>query len=257
VQAPGDHAERVGLGPEVAARVLGREPVPEHVPQRRVGQVPAVGRAQEVLAHDGEVGVAVAQLGQLGDDVGEAPVAEDPCDLHVGVGLVVDPAEELQDEPLVVDDRGVRLLDRQRPGHLGRLVRRHPGQHLERQLGVDQGVVEHPPVGLAHRRALLALQEVEVAGCGAAAEHDLVDGGAAVGVGGLDEQPRQHGVALTDVQGRDPHVPGRVLAGEPPLPGQVRHQEGGQRLGQVVEVWHDTCLALPAARADGSPAPGG
>ena len=50
--------------------------------------------AQQVLADDGQVGALVAQLGELGHHVGEAPLAQGLGDLDVGVGLGVDPAEQ-------------------------------------------------------------------------------------------------------------------------------------------------------------------
>ena len=240
----GHLAEGVGLGTEVPARLLGRHPGAQQVAQGRVRQVPGVGRPQHVLAHDGQVGALVAQLGQLGHDVGEAPLAQHVGDLDVRVALGMDPAEQLEDQALVVHHRSVGLLHHQRPGHLGRLVRRHPLQHHQRQVGVDQRVVPQQAVDLAHGDPLLALEEVGLAPHRAAPEHHLVGGAPARGIHGLDQVPDQCGIPLAAVEGGHRHRGGRLVACVPPLPGQELTQQRSQLLGQIVEAWHLTCLAL-------------
>jgi hypothetical protein len=230
VQARGHVAERQGLGAEVAARLVGRHPGVEQVAQRGARQLPCVGGTQHVLPHDGQVGPLVPKLGQLGQDVGKAALAEQLGDLHVGVGLRVHPAEQLEYEPLVVDHRCVRLLDHQRSGHLRRLVGCHLFEHRQRQIGVDEGVVVDPAVDLAERHPRLALEELAVAWRRTAAEHDLVGGSATVGVDRVDQEPHQQRVAVAGVEGGDRHVSRRLAAGVPPLPGQEASQQRCQRL---------------------------
>ena len=207
VQSPRHLAERERLGAEVAAGLFGGHAGAEQVAQRGVGQVPGVGGPEEVLPHDRQVGPVGAQLGQLRHDVREAPFTEDLGDLDVGVGLGVHPAEQLEDEPLVVDDGRVRLLDDEGPGDGRRLVGRHLLEHGQGQVGVDEGVVVEPAVDLTDGDALLAEQEVVVAPGRPAAEDDLVRGRAAVGVDDIEQEPRQHGVAVA--RGRGSSAPPR------------------------------------------------
>jgi hypothetical protein len=230
VQARGHVAERQGLGAEVAARLVGWHRGVEQVAQRGAGQFPGVRGPQQVLAHDGQVRSLVPQLCELGDDVGKTPLAQQLGDLDVGIGLRVHPAEQLEDEPLVVDHRGVRLLDDERPRHLRRLVRGHPLEHQQRQVGVDERVVVDPAVDLAERHPRLALEELGLAGHRPPAQHDLIGGAVTVGADGLDQEPDQHRVALPGVEGGDRHVGGRFAAGVPPLPGQEASQQRCQRL---------------------------
>jgi hypothetical protein len=176
--------------------------------------------------------------------VREPALAEDLGDLDVGVGFGVHAAEQLEDEPLVVHDRRVRLVDDERPGDGGRLVGRHLLEHGEGQLGVDEGVVPQPAVDLADRHALLAQQEVVVAAGGPATEHHLVGGHPAVGVADVEQVPRQRRLAVAQVEGGDGHRGGGLVACVPPLPRQELPQQRSQLLGQIVEAWHVTCLAL-------------
>ena len=63
--------------------------------------------------------------------------------LHIGVVPRLEPAEHLEDQPVVEDERGVGLLGGYRPGQTGglpalaRRLEEHPGQ-----LTVEHGVVE-------------------------------------------------------------------------------------------------------------------
>ena len=223
VEAGGHVAERRGLGGEVGDAPLGARGR-EHDPQGGVGQVPGVGGTQHVLAHDGQVGAIAPQRRQLGHHVGEAALAQHPGHLDVGVGLVVDPAEQLEDQPLVVDDRRVRLLDEQRAGDPGLLVGGDGPEDGERQRGVDQGVVQHEAVELADRDPALAVHEVGLVGGGPAAQHDLVRRVGPVGGRHVDQQPRQQRDALFRVAGAQldhAHVDARrgLVTGEPTLAG--------------------------------------
>ena len=255
VEPAGDLAERAGLGAEVAAGLLGRQTAGQEVAERRVGQVPGIGRAEQVLPDDGQVGALVAELGELGHDVGEAGLAEHVGDLDVGVGLGMDAAEQLEDEALVVDEGGVGLLHRQRAGHGRRLVGGDLVEHVDGELGVDQRVVPDPAVDLADGDPLLALQEVAFGRRRAAAEHDLVGGPVAAGADRVDEVPGQGRVAVAPVEGGQRDRGGGLVACEPPLPGEEVAQQRCQLLGQMVwfvEAWHLLCLALLAGRPERS-----
>ena len=101
-------------------------------------------------------------------DPGEAALGEEAEQLELGVDARLEPAVELQDEPLVEHDRCVGLLDSHRPGvaerslgsavhraELERRVRapeRLPGpdqaNELTRELGVVHRVVDRPAVDL-------------------------------------------------------------------------------------------------------------
>ena len=128
----------------------------EQVAQRGQGQGPPVDRPGQEGLEEGEV-VAVAGLG--GQGLGhprEADPGQGRGDLDLGVGPGQQPAEQLEDELLVVDEGRVRLLHADGPDPLGRRVAAAdvPVQ-VQAEVGVEGGVVgrRRHAVDLDRRRA--------------------------------------------------------------------------------------------------------
>jgi hypothetical protein len=159
VHLPGDDAERVHLGEErlgVARQRVERE-------------VPAVGRARQVLLQHAERGVhqPPVVLEPAGDrrDVREVALAQEAQQLELGVDARLDAPERLQDQRLAEHDRRVRLLDadrahldgaalaRRRPPSGTRACRRPPARrrraHQVQQLARVRGIGERVVVGVA------------------------------------------------------------------------------------------------------------
>ena len=156
---------RAGVGREVAAALLGRQPRREHVADRRAGELPALGGAHEEVAQHREVHVVAAQLGDRRQHVLVAALGEHPRDLDVGVRAGLDLAEHLEDRALVEHHRAVGVLEHDRPAHLHLAVGRHQVEHGDGEVGVDERVVEHDVVAVAvghhgEQLALLALEEL-------------------------------------------------------------------------------------------------
>ncbi len=102
--------------------------------------------------------------------VREAGLSQRARDLDVGIDASVDPAEHLEDQPVVEDEGGVRLLPAHGPDPRHLLLRRHPVQELLGQLGVEQAVVVEVAVDGAHHRAVVTVQELRGAVLGAGHE---------------------------------------------------------------------------------------
>jgi hypothetical protein len=196
-----------------------------------VGHLPGVAGAQQVVAHDGQVDAVAPQLGPLGHHVGEAPLAQHPVHLDVGVGLGVEAPEQLEDQPLVVDHRRVRLLHHQRPGHLGGLLGGDHAQHVERQRRVDEGVVVDDVVDAPDGDALLAPQEVGLGVERPTTQHHLVLRDLAGRRQNVDHHPQEQGFLPVDLHRGDRHPLRGALVREPPLPRQEVVQQRRELLG--------------------------
>ena len=172
-------AEPGGVGREVAAALLRREPRRQQVAHRRAGELPALGGAHEEVAQHGEVDVVAAQLGERRQHVLEAALGEHPRDLDVGVRAGLHLAEHLEDRALVEHHRAVGVLEHDRAAHLHLDVgRRRGGARRWRGRG-RQGVVEHDLVAVAvghhgEQLAVLALEELGPGVGRPAAEEQLV-----------------------------------------------------------------------------------
>jgi len=99
------------------------------------------------------------------------------------------PAVDLDDDPVVVDQRRVGLFGCHRAHHLGMLVAAgHQAEQPQRQLGVDGGVVVVARSGGAEDSALLAGEEIGRLTAGPFADEQLVVG--AIGARHRPQQPR-------------------------------------------------------------------
>ena len=242
----------VGLGREVAAGLgrVGRRRRgpghddrhrlgvvhPEQVAQRGEGQGPPVDATGQEGLEEGQV-VADALLGRapldaplgdcrLGGQRFRHPREPDPAeargDLDLGVGTGQQPAEQLEDEALVVDQRRVRLLDADGPHPLRALVAAgDPPEQVEGEVRVEDGVVGDGPLAVDLDRAdggvVVAPQEVELVPVVAQTEEHLV----AVPVG-VHQETDQQGPVVAEHLGVDDLDRRRLLdAGVPALLGHV------------------------------------
>jgi hypothetical protein len=240
VHAPGHGAEAGGLTREVAAglgrvgrrrRGVGaddgdrrRVVHAEQVAQRGERQRPSLGRSGQERLEDGHVVVAHPPGGQGRGDRGEPLGGQGLGHLDLGVVPGLDPPEQLEDDPLVVDQRAVRLLGAHHPRPLGVLVGSHPVEDDHGQLGVVHRVVGDgiALVGahVGDEGLIVAAQELGVLVPPPHADHDLVHRTV-----GVDQQASEHGEPVApDLLVDDLDRRRRRLAVVPPLPRQPLRQ---------------------------------
>ena len=187
-------------------------------------------------------------------DVLEAPLGEEAQQLELRIHARLDPAVELEREPLVQHDRAVRLLHAHRPDRreLAGAIRealgapegdrgvaepeRRPGAHqpddLPHESGVGDRVVDRPALDLGDRRVAPALVG------GPEAEREVVEIVALEAVADLDDPEREDRRAA----GRDSGVEhARVehvarLAAEPALRGDRPEEDEPVEEAQVARL---------------------
>jgi hypothetical protein len=250
-------AEPVRLGGEVTADLVGVQVALGHqVADAGGGHPPAVGGVGQELREHAERGRFLVGLldgldpAERGGDVLAADLVQCAVDFQVGADAGLQPAEELEDVLVAVDQRGVGLLRADRPAAQGgvdlRLGQRGEAQTLDGGVLADQ---LQQPAGEV--RVVQPRVEGEAVGHGDQPVHEVI------GQVGPDPDHqlvalRTAGAALVDVDydvqqlrvTRDQfraaghphglHRPG--LAGEPPL---VR-QPVDQCVGQVAQQ-HAVC----------------
>ncbi len=245
VHAGGGLPQAAGLGREVTARLgrvgrrrrgrrgvgiehrdrLGVEDA-EQITQGGQRQCPTLDRAGEERLQQGEVEPGRGLGAQRRRDPREPHPAEPGGDLHLRVGPELQPAEQLEDEALVVDEGGVGLLGPDGPGPGRRLCPAgDPVEHHEGQLRVERGVVGGrralAPVDDAQHRPVVAPEELGLLPLRPQADDDLV--GHPVR---LHDHPGQLGpVVPDDVLVDDGQLLGRFLSGVPTLPREVVAQD--------------------------------
>ena len=224
MQAGGGGPEAFGVAGEVAAaegRVAARR---VEVAQRCQGQRPPLGPAGQVFVGDGQVDAVLAPHRQRLGHVVETDRVEGGRDLHVGVGPGCQAAEHLEDDAVVVDERRVRLLRSDRTHALGRLTT-DDLQQRQRQLGIDQGVVDDLTVDLTDDRVFG--DGIGELGLGPLTDEQVVVRAACVD----DQTPHRRAAADELLLGRHGDER-RAVAGEPALAGQVvRKQQGEAHTG--------------------------
>ena len=129
-------------------------------------ELPPLGRAHEELTEHREVHVVAAELGDGREDVLVAALGQHPRDLHIGVRAGLHLAEHLEDRALVEHHRAVGVLQHDGAAHLHLDVGRDQVEHLDREVGIDEGVVEHglAPLAVGHHRQQLTVLAVEELG---------------------------------------------------------------------------------------------
>ncbi len=240
-------AEGMGLGDEVPPVGQGGE-----------GELPPVLRAvQERLQHAERERFRARVRLEPGHRCGypaAALTAERERQFEIGVGAGEDPAEDLQDERVPVDERGVGLLGVQEARRETRWdgLRAVEAERAEgsgvaepfQQEGGDARVVQPLVQGAAGQRSFGDLADACVrqplGQCGAHAEQELVAvalrlRGAAARLVDPDEQVQQPGARARGVQWqylrrRDERESGDglPLAGEPPLTGHPLVEQRGE-----------------------------
>ena len=170
---------RVGFCPGVGS--------PVEISQGSEGQCPPVGTPGEVLLAEGQVAPIALPAHQRERDVGEPGTGQRRGDLDVGVWAHRQAAEELEDQPVVVDKRGVGLFGGQGPRPLCRLEPA-AGRPQQRQshFGVDRGVVVDAIPDVADEGVFVALQVLGDLADGPFGDNDLV-----IGPLCLDDRPKQ------------------------------------------------------------------
>ncbi|TXS11540.1 hypothetical protein EAO70_31990 [Streptomyces sp. adm13(2018)] len=106
----------LGRGPAERPRLRGEVP---SVGERVEREPPAVAGVPEVRLEDAQRRRARLEPGDRFRDPGAPGAREGEGELQIGVGPRTDPAEDLEDERISVDERGVGLLGVQHPGGEG------------------------------------------------------------------------------------------------------------------------------------------
>ena len=189
------------------------------VTQGRERQRPPVGAAGQVLLAEGQVVPIPLPPDQGQSDMAEPRAGQRLRYLDIGVWPRREAAEQLEDQAVVVDERGVGLFGRQWAAPLG-LLRASAGRSKQGHghLAVDAGAVVDPVAHGAEQGVFVALQVPGTVSGGAFGYHQLV--GAPVG---HDDGPQQAGRAvqlgqtarIEDAQAKRAARPRRTSAGWP------------------------------------------